>query len=199
MSGYNKKQPKVEIVRKERLSDGFIKLDKITANILTAKNQRLIITREVHDHGDSVTILPIDKKRKKVILISQWRLPVWINNYKQRLWEAPAGLLEQNELPENCAARETLEETGYEINNIRLICQTFSSPGLITERKHIFLADYSPRSKKHSTLGLEHEGEDIELKEISFEELFVMLDKSEIHDAATIIAAYALKEELRQS
>ncbi|MGH1349795.1 MAG: NUDIX domain-containing protein [Methyloligellaceae bacterium] len=196
MTENSKNQPQVEIKKQERLSDGFVKLDKITAEIISTQNERFTVTREVHDHGNSVTVLPVDRKRKTAILIGQWRLPAWVNNYRQRLWEAPAGMLEENEIPESCAIREALEETGYEVSNLKFICNTFASPGMMTERVSIFLADYSPETRKNTTLGLKDEGEDIELREFSFNELFTMLDKGEIHDAVTAIAIYALREEL---
>ncbi len=198
MSNKEKEQLPVEITKNDRLFDGFIKLDKATASVLTTENKRITITREIHDHGNSVTILPVDKDRQKAILIGQWRIPAWVNNYKQRLWEAPAGLLEENEDPADCAIREALEETGYKVSDPRLISSAFTSPGLVTERAYIYLADYSQETQQHTNLGLKEEGEDIELREFSFDELFDMVDKGELHDAVTIIAVYALREELRR-
>lgn len=60
------------------------------------------------------------------------------------LWELPAGLIEPDEKGEEgvmrCAARETLEETGFSIEPARfqrLGAPTFLSPGVLAEKIHV--------------------------------------------------------------
>lgn len=197
MEDNKKKQPQVEILSEEILSDGFIRLTNVEARIPSVNGETITITREVHDHGNAVTVLPFDKSERKVLMVGQWRIPAWKNGHKDRLWEAPAGMIDKGETAEQAAIREAMEETGYEISGLRKICSPFASPGLVTEQVDIFLAEYSASSKKQETTGIEEEGEDIELKEFSFEELFSLLDNGQLYDAVTIIAAYALREHLR--
>ncbi len=199
MPDNRKKQPEVEILSEDVLWDGFIKLRNVTANIPTASGDTIKISREVHDHGNAVTVLPFDKQREKALLVGQWRIPAWQNGHKKRIWEAPAGLIDAGETPEQAAIREALEETGYEIKNLKKICSPFASPGLVTEKVDIFLAEYSETSRKSETIGLAEEGEDIELKEFNFNELFRLLDSGELYDAVTVIAVYALREAIRNN
>jgi 8-oxo-dGTP diphosphatase len=39
-------------------------------------------------------------------------------------WSTPGGHLESGETPEDCAAREALEETGVQVGNLRFVCIT---------------------------------------------------------------------------
>jgi ADP-ribose pyrophosphatase len=66
----------------------------------------------------------------KLVLIREFRVP--LNSY---VWELPAGLVEHGESPEECGAREVMEETGLQIvKPIRdPIYNTLSSPGLTNE------------------------------------------------------------------
>jgi 8-oxo-dGTP pyrophosphatase MutT (NUDIX family) len=53
-----------------------------------------------------------DQTKTKVLLIKQ--------NGKGRNWELPGGHRDEGETPEECAARETLEESGVTISNVKL-------------------------------------------------------------------------------
>ncbi len=198
MSKTGETKPQVQIIEKKLVWDGFVKMHKVTAKIPSVHNDQTIeITREIHDHGNAVAVLPVDKTRKKALMVGQWRIPAYLNGHKERIWEAPAGLIDPGETPIECAKREALEETGYQVSNLRFICSPFASPGLVTEKVDIFLADYSETSQVSQSVGVDEEGEDIELAEFSFQELFELIDHGKIFDATTVIAIYALREELR--
>ena len=77
----------------------------------------------------------------------------------------PAGTLEKNEDPMNCAGRELLEETGYLAGRLEPLGNFFSSPGILTEKLYAFKA-YDLEKK---TTALE-EGEEIEVKPVTLEE-----------------------------
>jgi hypothetical protein len=61
------------------------------------------------------------------------------------------------------------------------------SPGSVTEILHFFIAEYSKEMKTTDGGGLEEEGEDIEVLELSFDEALKMIDTGEIKDAKTIM------------
>ena len=48
------------------------------------------------------------------------------------LIEACAGLLDQDN-PEDCIRRETEEETGYKVKDVRKVFEAYMSPGSVTE------------------------------------------------------------------
>lgn len=56
-------------------------------------------------------------------------------------WEIPAGRIEPDETPMQAAARETLEETGWEPGELRPLVQFQPTNGLSDQVFHIFVAD----------------------------------------------------------
>lgn len=141
-------------------------------------------SREVFDRKHAAAILPIDPKRGTVILVSQFRLPVFLTGYRKPLVEVIAGALD-GDAPDVCARREAMEESGVEVSDLKEVFHCFMSPGAITERIHLFVGTYSGRAGKGG--GLHDEGEDIEVLEMSLEEAFAMIANGEIVDAKTIV------------
>jgi ADP-ribose pyrophosphatase len=71
-----------------------------------------------------------------------------------RLWELPAGLVEPDEDPAECAARELGEELGFEATAAAmrpLGGWTFPAPGMIGERHLYFAVDVDPRARREPT------------------------------------------------
>ncbi|MDQ3844835.1 MAG: NUDIX domain-containing protein, partial [Bacteroidota bacterium] len=128
------------------------------------------------------------------ILTKQFRLPTYINgNPGGMLVETCAGLLEEGEEPQKAIIREIEEETGFAIANVQKIFEAYSSAGIITELIYYYLAEYRRNQRKDKGGGLEEEGEEIQVIELSFDAAFQMLDKGEIKDAKTIILLQYLK------
>src|SRR5205085_11256253 len=122
-------------------------------------------------------------EQKTVILTRQFRLPSFINgNATGMLIEACAGLLDKDN-PEDCIKRETEEETGYKITDVRKIFEAYMSPGSVTEILYFFIAEYSKHMKVTEGGGIEHEEENIEVLEIPFQQAMEMIDHGEIIDA----------------
>jgi len=67
--------------------------------------------RESYDLGDAAMVLPYDRARGKVLLIRQFRWPVFESGYRQLLIEVIAGKLD-GDTPETCIVREAMEEAG---------------------------------------------------------------------------------------
>ena len=130
---------------------------------------------------------------KTVILTRQFRLPSFVNgNNKGVLIEACAGLLDHDN-PEEAIKRETEEETGYRIKDVRKIFDAYMSPGSVSEILYFFIAEYTPSMKVHAGGGIEHEQEDIEVLEISFDKAYGMIATGEIRDAKTIMLLQYVK------
>ena len=108
------------------------------------------------------------------------------------LIEACAGLLDKDDA-EACIRRETEEETGYKISDIRKIYEAYMSPGSVTEILYFFIAEYTKSMKVHEGGGVDHEEENIEVLELPFNQAMEMIDTGEIKDGKTIILLQYLR------
>lgn len=135
------------------------------------------LERHVILHPGAVGILPLlDDGR--VVMIRQYRIAV-----DEVLVEIPAGTLEPNEEPIRTAARELTEETGYTAKTIEPMTTIFSSPGILQETLHLFVAT----GLVPGETDLE-DGEDIQLLILTWDEIRKMIAAGEIRDAKTLVA-----------
>lgn len=142
---------------------------------------------EVFDRGEAVAVLVYDPRRDVVVLVRQFRLPVYLQGEPPFVLEAPAGSMERGEDPEASLIREVLEETGFEIRQPRKLFSAYMSPGAITEKIHFFYAEVSEGDRVAAGGGLDEEHEDLELYELSLSEALAMIESGEILDAKTIM------------
>lgn len=177
---------RVRIIERQTLWNGFINLEQITLEQQMSDGSTARLVREVHDHGRAATILLFDPERQVVVLVRQLRIPVFMQGEPAFLIETPAGLLD-GEAPEVAICREAMEETGYRIESAMHLFDAYMSPGSITERTSFFLGRIDTSKKVAAGGGLSHEGEDIEVLEIPFEESVAMIGTGEICDAKTIM------------
>ena len=177
----------IKIVDTEILSDNWYTLKKITYEYVKADGNTETQRREVYERGNGATILLYNKQQKTVILTRQFRLPSFVNgNSTGMLIEACAGLLDKDN-PEDCIKRETEEETGYKVTNVKKIFEAYMSPGSVTEILYFFVAEYSKGMRVNEGGGKEDEQENIEVLEMSFDQAMNMIDTGEIKDAKTIM------------
>ncbi len=182
---------RVQILKTEILSDNWYTLKKITFNYLKKNGTWSEINREAYDRGNGATILLYSKASKTIILTRQFRLPTYVNgNADGMLIETCAGLLDQDN-PEECIRRETEEETGFTLRDIKKVFEAYMSPGSVTELLYFFIAEYSHDMKTSSGGGIDNE--DIEVLEFPFEKAWAMMETGEIKDGKTIMLLQYLK------
>jgi nudix-type nucleoside diphosphatase (YffH/AdpP family) len=148
--------------------------------------------RESYDMGDGAAVLPVDRVRDRVLLIRQFRWPVFEHGHSTLMIEAVAGKLD-GDTPQACVIREAMEEAGLAISKPQLVTHCFTSPGAVTEKLSLFLADYDSTAPRAAGGGHAHEGEDIEVVEVSLDEAMAMIASGAIIDAKTIILLQAAK------
>lgn len=186
-------QNNVKILKTEILSDNWYILKKITYEYLKGDGKKQVQTREAYDRGNGATILLYNKEQKTIILTRQFRLPTFINgNETGMLIEACAGLLDKDNAID-CIRRETEEETGYKVTNITKVFEAYMSPGSVTEMLSFFIAEYTNEMKITAGGGLEHEGENIEVLELFFDDALHMMETGDIKDGKTIILLQYLR------
>jgi nudix-type nucleoside diphosphatase (YffH/AdpP family) len=114
-------------------------------------------------------------------------MPTYINgNTSGMLIESCAGLLDKNNA-EDCIRKETEEETGYQVINVKKVFEAYKSPGSVTEILYFFIAEYTKDMKVSNGGGLDEENENIEVLELPFVEALQMMHSGEIRDAKTIM------------
>ena len=132
--------------------------------------------REVVVHPGAVVILPI-LADGQIVLIRNRRYAIG----PQYLLELPAGTLEKNEDPINCAGRELLEETGYLAGRLQPLGNFYSSPGILSEKLYAFAA-YDLEQQAASP----EAGEEIEVQTTTLRQAVEMIRDGRIHDGKTI-------------
>lgn len=178
---------RVKIVKTELLSDNWYVLRKVTFDYQNADGHWETQVREVYDRGNGATILLYNKVNQTVILTRQFRMPTYVNgNATGMLIEACAGLLDKDN-EEDCIQRETEEETGYKVSEVRKVFEAYMSPGSVTEVLHFFVAEYAHEMKVNDGGGHVEEQENIEVLEIPFAEALQMIQTGEIKDGKTIM------------
>lgn len=183
----------IKILDTKVLSDNWYVLKKITYEYSKKDGTKLTQSREAYDRGNGATILLYNKEQKTVILTRQFRLPTFVNgNETGMLIEACAGLLDKDNA-EVCIKRETEEETGYKITDVRKIFEAYMSPGSVTEILYFFIAEYSKEMKVSEGGGVEQEEENIEVLEFDIEKAMKMIESGEIKDGKTIMLLQYIK------
>ena len=177
---------RVRIRQVEVLSDNWYVLRKTTFDFQGRDGIWRTMSRETYDRGNGATILLYSTVKKTVVLTRQFRFPAYVNEHDGLLIETCAGLLDQDD-PHTCIRKETQEETGYRIENVRKVFEAFMSPGSVTERLHFFVGEYSDQDKVSEGGGLEAEGEEIEVLELPLDDALAMIDTGEIKDGKTIM------------
>ena len=90
--------------------------------------------REVMRHAGAVCVVPLTKEGE-VVMVRQYRYP-----FGTVLLEAPAGKLDPNEAPEDCARRELSEETGAEAGELTYIGDYYPSVAVLDENIRLYIA-----------------------------------------------------------
>lgn len=130
----------VQVIEEKVLSNNWYVLKKITFNYKNKSGEWQIQTREAYDRGNGAVILLYNTDSQTVVLTEQFRMPTYINgNTTGMLIEACAGLLDKDN-PEDCIRRETEEETGYRIGEVKKVFEAYMSPGSVTEILYFFVA-----------------------------------------------------------
>lgn len=183
----------VNILTTEILSDNWYVLKKVTYEYTKKDGAHLTQSREAYDRGNGATILLYNQQQRTVILTKQFRLPTYINgNASGMMIEACAGLLDRDN-PEDCIKRETEEETGYKVSDVRKVFEAYMSPGSVTEILYFFIAAYDAHMKVTDGGGAAHEEENIEVLELPIDQAMEMVGNGEIRDAKTIMLLQYVK------
>jgi len=135
------------------------------------------IERDMVIHPGAAAILPLVDADHVCLL----RNPRFVVN--ETIWEIPAGTLEPGEAPEAAAMRELEEETGYQAKRWRKLAAFYPSPGVLSERTHLFLAEeLTPGAMRPEA------DEQMEPQVVTWEQALAWALDGTIRDAKTLVA-----------
>jgi ADP-ribose pyrophosphatase len=155
---------------------------RVTTDEVVLPNGHRALLEVVH-HPGGAAVVALDGERR-ICLLRQYRYVAdgW-------LWELPAGKLEPNEPPLATARRELAEEAGVRALHWRSLGTCLSSPGVFTERLHLFLATgIAPASAAHER------AEVIEIHWVPFEEACEWAMDGTIADCKTALGVLRARE-----
>jgi len=175
----------ITLIKDKILSENYFVLHNITYDLTRKDGEVVRHKREVYDRGNGATILLYNPGKKTVVLVRQFRVATWVNgNADGRLIETCAGLLDDDE-PEACIRKEAVEETGYQVKDVRKVFELYMSPGGVTELVHFFIAEYDDALRANAGGGVEDE--DIDVLEMPFDQALSMVRSGEIRDGKAVI------------
>lgn len=141
-----------------------------------------LFERDIVVFPQAVVVLPFIGE-EEIVLIKQFRAP--LDDY---VIEAPAGVVDEGETPDETARRELVEEIGYLPGKLFRIGSFTPAPGYSSEILHFYYAEeleyVGARPEKYEV---------IEPFRVGFRDAYNMVLRNEIRDAKTalLILLYA--------
>ena len=162
-----------KLLSSNRIYSGkVLKLDLDTVALPNGRTTELEILR----HPGASAVVPL-KEDGSVVLIRQFR-----HAAGGFIYEIPAGKLDPQEDPKDCAARELEEEVGYRAGSLELLTSIWTAPGFTDEVIHIYLGTHLEVGKQNLD-----QDEILEIVEWPLEEAIAKILDGTIRDAKTII------------
>lgn len=192
---YNKKD--YEITQREFLYQGFIQIEKISLrhqlfNQLGLSNT---INRELIRRQEAAGVLIYNDQQQRFALIEQFRVGAIDDAVSPWQLEIIAGLLDGDESPESCIRRESLEESGCEIDVLEHLFSFYPSAGACDEIFHLYVAE-AKLPDEGGIFGMPDEGENIQLHILEYADLNALFSSQRLCNAPIIMALQWLKQHI---
>lgn len=187
----NKDPEGVEILNQKQLYSGYLQFYQYQFAIpnLRESDKKITMQREVIQSRDSVLVLIYLPAQDSFLLCQEFRPGVCMHSGDESpfILAGVAGAIEPGTSPEETALREVYEEAGIQLNHVELISSVYRSPGVMTEKSHIYFAQYFGEVLP-GIHGLPEESEQIITRIIKREALFQLQDTGKINEIATVLA-----------
>jgi nudix-type nucleoside diphosphatase (YffH/AdpP family) len=192
--GNNKRRERgVWLEQEQVVFDGFFRLKEATLRYERFDGQPSEPLRRLKlERGDSVAALIRSTDTGRVLLVEQFKYPTY-GKGDGWILETVAGMVDEGESYEQAIRREVHEEIGYELRTLQHIATFYVSPGGSSERIALFYGEVDRAGRVGAGGGVATEGEDIQLREFSLQELWEAVDAGEIDDAKTLIGLLWLR------
>lgn len=150
----------------------------------------LVAHRDVLVHPGSVGVLVLDDSdpaTPKILTLRQYRHPV-----QRRLWELPAGLLDENESALAAAKRELEEETHLQAREWRVLLDAYTSPGISDEAVRVYLARDARPADGERRAAI-HEEADMQTRWVALDDVLRGVLAGRLHNPLLVMGAFALR------
>lgn len=138
--------------------------------------------REVIEHAGAAGVAAFDEDGR-LLMVRQYRYPVG-----EALLELPAGRLEEGESPEQCAARELEEETGFCARRLVALGRVYPAAAYDCEVVHLFYADGLTKTEQNLD-----PDEYVAVEHVDFDEAVRLVLSDEIPDSKTQVGILKLR------
>ncbi len=165
----------------------FIKPLKVTFNL----NGKRKTWEAVRSH-DSVSILLYHTQKNAILLVKQFRVPVYLNDKSQTFtYELCAGLVDKEKSLEEIAIEEIDEECGYEVNkkDKQKVTSFFTNVGISGAKQHLYFAKIDESMKIHDGGGVNDEQIELYFLPINSIDEFIF-DESKAKTPGLIFSLY---------
>jgi ADP-ribose pyrophosphatase len=140
---------------------------------------------DIVEHPGAVTLLPVDREGQ-MWLVRQYR-----HAAQAELLELPAGALDEDELPEDCARREVREEIGMAAGQLLKVGEFFLAPGYSTEYMYVYLAtDLRPDPLQAD------DDEFLSVETIPIAQVYHLAETGQIRDSKSLAALFLARAHL---
>ncbi len=194
-ASYNKND--FEVLERHYEYQGFVQVEKVSLRHRLFQQENYIqpIQRELIARKAAAGVLIYNDQQQKFALIEQFRIGAINDSTSPWQLEIIAGVLDGVESPEACIRRESLEESGCEIQALQHLFSFYPSAGACSELFHLYVAE-AELPKEGGVFGMMNEGENIQLHLIDYADLSVLLTNGRLKNAPVIMALQWLQQHI---
>ena len=188
----------VKIQSREYLFRGFIQVEKVSLQhrLFNQTEYTPILQRELIHRPEAAGVLIYDDAQQKFALIEQFRVGAMDDSDSAWQLEIIAGVLDGDESPESCIRRESLEESGCEIDELEHLFSFYPSAGACSELFHLYSAQ-ARLPEQGGVFGMPDESENIQLHLIDYSEVTHLLSNGRLRNAPVIMALQWLQQHIK--
>ena len=192
---YNKKDYSIE--GREHLYKGFIQVEKVQLRHRLFHQDSMIptIQRELIHRPEAAGVLIYNHQQQKFALIEQFRIGAIDDETSPWQLEIIAGVLDGDESAESCIRRESLEESGCELDALQHLFSFYPSAGACAELFHLYSAE-AELPEHGGVFGMPDEGENIQLHILDYADIPELLTNGRLKNAPVIMALQWLQQQI---
>ena len=189
----------VKIQSREYAFQGFVQVEKVSLQhrLFNQTEYTSNIQRELVRRKEAAGVLIYNDQQQKFALIEQFRVGAIDDPISPWQLEIIAGVLDGDESPETCIRRESLEESGCEINELQHLFSFYPSAGACAEFFHLYAAEVDLPSSG-GIFGVPDEGEDIQLHLFDYAEITMLFKNNRLKNAPVIMALQWLSQHIQR-